>query len=87
MWSIHHGAELIKMHIPTVTLVNESFVTEALVIAKSRGTPNLPYVTFPYNVEVLSVQEIRSLTDKVFPQIVEYLTNPSSVIAKEHHGK
>ena len=59
-----------------MALVNEDFVVETQMIAKSRGVPDLKYVVFPRTINSMSPEEIKKATDKVSDDVVKLLTNP-----------
>ena len=67
---------MVKRGKPTVLLLNENFLVEAKIVARSRGVPDLPYVVFPHNLETLPIPDIKAAIDRVFPQIVNHLVKP-----------
>ncbi len=68
---------MVKRGLPTVILVNENFITETKVVAKSRGVPDLPYVVLPQNVAVLPKEELEAIARRIPEQIVAALLKPA----------
>ncbi|MFC1981686.1 hypothetical protein ACFLVN_05560 [Chloroflexota bacterium] len=68
--------ELIKNGVPAVILLNEDFVAEAQLIARSRGVP-IKYVVVPRTINAMTDEEIEAEIDKVEEQIVQLLSQPA----------
>ena len=68
---------MVKKGIPTVVLVNEQFLIEAQMIAKSYGVPSLRMIVLPHNIELLPSEEIEAITDKVCEEAIMLLTQPA----------
>ena len=56
-----------------MALINDDFVIEAQMIAKSRGML-LKYVTFPRTINTMPVEEIEAETDRACKEIVKLLS-------------
>ena len=68
--------ELIKKGLPAVIILNEDFVAEAQLIARSRGVP-IKYVVVPRTINAMTDEEIEAEIDKVEEQIVQLLSQPA----------
>jgi len=68
--------ELIKKGLPAVIILNEDFVAEAQLIARSRGVP-IKYVVVPRTINTMADEEIEAEIDKVEEQIVQLLSQPA----------
>ncbi len=63
-----------KRGVPTVSIVDEVFVSLAKSYAASHGSPDLPMVVVPHPFETRTREEIRAIADKAFPQILAQVT-------------
>ena len=68
--------ELIKKGLPAVIILNEDFVAEAQLIARSRGIP-IKYVVVPRTINAMPEKEIEAEIGKVEEQIVQLLSQPA----------
>ena len=59
-------------------------MTEAKLIARSRGVPALKIVNTPYNIQLMSTSEIEAVADKVCDDVARALTEP---VAEEISGR
>ncbi len=56
-----------------MVLVNEDFVWEAEVLAKSRGLSTLPHGVMPRKIDGMPPEEIEAVTEKIAEEIVASL--------------
>ena len=71
---------MVKRGKPTVVFCNENFTTEAKLIARSGGVPDLPLIIMPWNNDVLPEEELRQLTEKAFKEVIASLTEVRSAV-------
>jgi len=62
-----------KRGLPVVETVTTNFLTEAKLVARSRGMPSLPIVVMPNGIELMSQQEIEAAAEKACAEIASAL--------------
>lgn len=67
-----------RLGIPTAAVATEPFGDEALEQAALLGMPDYRMVFVPHPVQLLSAAELRTYADRVYDEIVECLTAPST---------
>ncbi len=72
-WLIHDAIQLVNKKLPCVTLVHEDFVTMSLLVARSRGIPDLRIVVLPRNINAISPVEIRQVILEKYDEIAGLL--------------
>lgn len=70
--------ELERRGVATAAVATEPFVDEALEQARLLGMPDYRMIFIPHPVQLLTADELRSLADGAFAEIVARLTQPGS---------
>ena len=63
-----------RLGVPTAAVATEPFVDEALEQARLLAMPDYRMVYIPHPVQLLTIDELHELADRVWPEILVRLT-------------
>ncbi len=63
-----------RLGVPTAAVATEPFVDEALEQARLLAMPDYRMVYIPHPVQLLTIDELHGLADRVWPEILARLT-------------
>ena len=71
---MHDGVFFEDHGIPTATIISSEFIRAARAQADALGTTDYRTVVVPHPIQILTRDEVRTLADKAFDEIVRRIT-------------